>query len=130
MVKLEAAFQRAFSRWVQNRWTGGPAAFELKRTLGHSIAVAAVKEHQVSALQQVAGRGLYYKIPDGGFAQSPFDCFFLQGKAYVVIAYGEKLTGFYLIPIKEIELLRARGIVSITEKFAREFGTYHEIPIK
>ena len=128
MVKSEAKFQAAFGRWVRNRWTGAPAAFELKRTEGHSLPVAALRDHQFIALKQVAGSGSFYKIPDAGYAQSPYDCYFLKGEAYLAVAYGSKLVGFYLIPISVIELLRKREIVSITEKFAQEFGIYHEFP--
>lgn len=120
--------QAAFSRWVQNRWSGGTAAFELKRVLNQSLPLSALKEHQYLALKQVAGNGIYHKIADGGFSQSPFDCFFLVGKSYLVVAYGVKLTGFYLIPFTVIERLKKNGTVSITEKLAAEFGEYHEIP--
>lgn len=120
--------QSAFSRWVQNRWAGGPAAFELKRTLNQSLPLSALREHQAAALSQVAGAGNFFKIPDGGFSQSPYDCFFLQGKAYLVISYGPKLTGFYLIPIATVERIKRNGTISITEKLAKEFGEYQEIP--
>lgn len=122
--------QNAFSRWVVNRWTGGPAAFELKRTLTTSLPLSALKEHQLSALSQVASAGNFFKIPDGGFSQSPYDCFFLQGKAYLVISYGPKLVGFYLIPIATVERIKKNGTISITEKLAKEFGEYYEIPKK
>ncbi len=130
MVKLEAQMQAAFGRWVQNRWDKGSAAFELKRTTSRSLPISAIRGHQLQGLNQAAGRGSYFKIPDGGFSQSPYDCYFLRGEAYVVIAYGPKLVGFYLIPIDVIELLKKREVVSITEKFAAEFGEYHEIPKK
>lgn len=72
--------------------------------------------------------GGFFKIPDGGFSQSPYDCYYLKGDAYVVIAYGPRLVGWYLIPIAVIERMKRLKTVSITEKFAREFGEYVEIP--
>jgi hypothetical protein len=84
----------------------------------------------VSALSQVIKTGHFFKIPDGGFAQSPYDCYFLKGKAYLVVAYGPKLVGFYLIPIEVIQRLKKVGVVSLTETAAAEFGDYHEFPKK
>lgn len=130
MQKLEAKMQAAFGRWVQYRWTDGPAAFELKRTISQSLPLSAIKEHQIAALSQVAGNGHFFKIPDGGFAQSPFDCFLLKGKSYVVISYGPTLVGFYLIPIEVIMRLRKVGVISITETAATEFGDYYQFPKK
>jgi hypothetical protein len=128
VTKLEAKFQSIFSRWVQNRWNGAPAAFELKRSLTQSLPLSSIKDHQIVALRQAAGNGLYYKIPDAGFAQSPFDCFFLKGEGYLVVAYGAKLTGFYIVPIAIVERLKNIKVVSLTEKMAQEFGTYYELP--
>lgn len=122
--------QTAFSRWVQNRWDRGPAAFELKRVEGQSLALSLVKDHQINALLQVTDKGNYHKIPDGGFSQSPYDCYFLKGEAFLVVSYGKKLHGFYLIPASVIKKLKDIGVVSLTEKAAQEFGQYYEIPKK
>lgn len=122
--------QAAFSRWIQNRWTGGPAAFELKRVLNQSLPLSSLKEHQYLALRQVENNGIYHKIADGGFSQSPFDCFLMKGQAFLVIAYGPKLTGFYLLPISVIERLKKIGTVSVSESLAKEFGEYYAIPRK
>lgn len=130
MIKKEQQFQAVFGRWVQNRWTGGNAAFELKRVLNQSLPLSALKDHQLIALKQTAGSGLFFKIPDGGFAQSPFDCFFLKGGGWLAVAYGPRLTGFYLVSIEVIERLKRVGVVSLTEKTAKEFGQYYELPKK
>lgn len=99
-MKREAQFQTLFKRWLQAKWTGGPAVFELKRTTGNSLPFSAVKEHQELALIQARDTGLYYKIPDDSYGAKPFDCFYLKGaKAYVVIAFGPQIKSFYLIPI-------------------------------
>lgn len=125
MQHRERAFQTRFGSWVKYRWKGGPAAFELKRTRGRSLALAEVKDHQLKALLMVESRGLHYKIPDGGYAQSPFDSFFLRGTAYLVVAYGPVLGEFYLIPVNEITRLKESGVVSLTEKMAVEIGERH-----
>ena len=100
MHKREAVFQTLFKRWIQARWQGGPAVFELKRTLTFRIPLSDVKGHQIEALSASHGKGLYYKIPDDSYGLKPFDCFFLKDiEAYVVIAFGPTLKRFHLIPI-------------------------------
>lgn len=127
MPKREAAMQQVFGRWLQYAYTGPTAVFELKRTLTRSLPMSEIKEHQVRALAQVED-GFYHKLPDDTIAQKPFDCFFLRdAPAYLVVAYGTFLKGFYLIPAKYITRFKQQGIHSITEKMAQTFGTY--VPI-
>lgn len=117
MHKREAVFQTLFKRWLQARWKGGPAVFELKRTLTYRLPLKDVKPHQVAALTAARGNGLYYKIPDDSYGAKPFDCFFLKGvEAYVVVAFGPKLKQFHLIPIDSWnKLCNIEGIKSIHE---------------
>lgn len=100
MNKVEAKFQILFKHWLQVHWTGGSAAFELKRTLKDSFYIPNLATHQKTALTQASTGMLYHKISDSGIGQKPFDAFVLKAsEAYVVIAFGEKLRDFYLIPI-------------------------------
>lgn len=129
MIKREAQMQIKFGRWVVNRFKGDSALFELKRTLTKSLPLSSIKDHQLMALSQAANSGLFYKIPDDSVGVKPSDCFYLKNaEAYLVVAYGPKLIGFYLIPIAIVERIKRNGTVSITEKLAKEFGEYHEIP--
>ena len=130
MTKHEAKMQAAFGRWLQHAYTGPTAAFELKRTLTNSLPLAALKDHQTLGLLQ-ANRKLYYKLPDDSRSQKPFDCVILvREKSYLVVSYGERLQGFYMIPTTTIAALKEDGVVSITESMARELGDCHEIPTK
>lgn len=100
MRKLEAHFQTIFKHWVQSQWRDGSAAFELKRTETDKFYVSHLAPHQKLALTAAYEDRIYHKISDGTFSQNPFDCFVLQQSlAYVVIAFGKRLSGFYLIPI-------------------------------
>lgn len=130
MRKREATFQAAFNTWQKHCWTGEPAAFELKRTLLRSLPLAAIKDHQIAALQQVATNGHIYKIPDDSVGAKPFDSFFLKGGAYVVIAYGKTLAGAYIVPIEAIVGLKDTGAVSIREEDAERLGRYVEFKRK
>jgi penicillin-binding protein-related factor A (putative recombinase) len=99
--KLEAKFQIVFKHWVQTHWDGGSAAFELKRTTSDSLPTKSIAPHQLVALNQAFDDTLYHKIADVGYAKKPFDCFVLQQSlAYIVIAFGKRLTDFHIIPIK------------------------------
>jgi len=130
VVKHEAAFQRAFGRWLQYEYKGPGAVFELKRTLTNSLPLKEIRAHQVRALS-MADTGLYYKIPDDSMAQKPFDCFFLKGTpGFVVIAYGPQLRGFFIVPVEYICELLDNGTVSITSGMAHVHGSYHAIPKK
>jgi penicillin-binding protein-related factor A (putative recombinase) len=103
MKKLEAQFTIKFRDWLTWQKKLPPAAYEIKATNKKSIPLSAVKQHQVDALLNVKRGRFYYKIPDDGFAQKPFDCFTLTGQAYVVLAFIEprKDTEFYVIDINE-----------------------------
>ena len=101
MNKLEAKFQIVFKHWVQTKWNGGSAAFELKRTTSDTLPVKSIAPHQLVALNQAFDGTLYYKMPDTGYGKKPMDCFVLQQSlAYLVIAFGKRLTEFYIIPIR------------------------------
>lgn len=100
MNKKEATFQTIFKHWLQAKWNNGSAAFELKRTETDRFYIPNLKEHQVTALNQAYEGTLYHKIADAGMGQTPCDCIILQGAlAFVVIGFGVRLTGFYVIPI-------------------------------
>lgn len=100
MNKKEATFQTIFKHWLQAKWNNGSAAFELKRTETDRFYIPNLKEHQKQALIQAYKGTLYHKISDASYEQKPMDCFVLQqALAYVVIGFGVRLMGFYLIPI-------------------------------
>jgi hypothetical protein len=125
----EADFQTRFGRWV-HAVRPKSFVFELKITDGVSIPFSALSEHQERALWLVreCGKGVYYKIPDVGPAQKPFDGFWVGGDdevgAYVVVMFykrGEK--GFYMIRIDEwINEKETSTRKSLTEERAGEIG--------
>jgi penicillin-binding protein-related factor A (putative recombinase) len=125
-VKREAQFQTLFKRWLQAKWEGGPAVFELKRTIGNSLPFSAVKPHQEEALTRARDVGLYYKIPDDSFSQKPFDCFYVKNVgAYLVIGFGERLKSFVMIPIERwLTYKKLTKRQSITKEQAEGLADY------
>lgn len=100
MKKLESQLQIIFKHWLQAHWNNGSAAFELKRTETDRFYIPNLAPHQKLALTQAYEGTLYHKIADAGMGQTPFDCVVLQQAiAYVVLGFGKKLAGFYLVPI-------------------------------
>lgn len=100
MRKLESKLQIIFKHYIQSQWKNGSAAFELKRTETDRFYIPNLAPHQKGALTQAYNDTLYFKIPDDSIGAKPMDCFVLQQSlAYVVIGFGRRLTGFYLIPI-------------------------------
>lgn len=125
-MKLEAAFQRKFGRWLQHAYSGSSAAFELKRTRTRSLPLKSIREHQTASLLQ-ARTGLYYKPPDDSRAYKPCDTLFLRdADGFLVVAYGPILKGFYMVDIDHVEELRSTGAVSINEDDCQRLGTYYE----
>lgn len=128
-----------FNTWVALNPAQCSTAWELKICKGPSIAFNHVADHQIKALRQVKGRGVYHKIQDMPFIQSagskmrftkpkPFDCFYVKGEAYVVILFYEprvsKVMCFIDIDVwvkerdaserKSLTLIRAREISTKT----------------
>lgn len=86
-----------------------------------------IKEHQTDALRTVESNGLYHKISDDSFAAKPFDCFWLVGEAYVVIAFGKQLKYFYMIRRDRIDEFRSLDMKSISEEVAAKEGVRYEL---
>lgn len=136
--KREAQFQTKFGRWVQYAYKGPTFAFELKRSLTDSLPYSEIKDHQFQSLKNTqSSAGMYYKIPDDSRSFKPLDGVFLRDEwAYLCVAYGTRLQGFYMIDI--VALLRhyqsrpatGRGATSLTEDHAKLLGQYHELPRK
>jgi len=99
----EKTFTSKFNRWLLHSWLGESAVFELKVTKTNRMPFSAVKPHQIQNLLAAKNGKVIYKIPDDGFSQKPFDCFYLSKVlAYVVVYFykrGEKR--FYMIPVEE-----------------------------
>jgi hypothetical protein len=124
--KLEAKFQTLFKRWLHAKWDGGPAVFELKRTTTETLPFSAVQEHQELALEQARDTGLYYKIPDDSYGAKPFDCFYMKNVgAYLVVAYGARLTSFVMIPIgRWMEYKKTSKARSLSRHDAEKIADY------
>lgn len=123
----EKDFQNKFGRWLKANWHAS-AVFELKLVRGKSLPFSSVKEHQVWALMKAQNAKIYYKIPDCGNSQKPFDCFLLTKiPAYVVIMFyrrGQK--EFIIIDINLFAQEQQRSKrKSLTEERAKEIGNVH-----
>ncbi len=110
MMKREAKFTQLFRHWLKANpeFCQRSGAFELKQTTSGSIAFSAVKEHQIIALEAVAGNsGLLYKAPDDSRGIKPFDLFYLrQSPAYIVIKFPKH---FEIITVMTFVLERDRS---------------------
>lgn len=121
----EADFQSKFTRWIKPRMKGS-AVFELKICKAYALPFSAVKEHQLAALSAAKHDSVFYKIPDSGYDQKPFDCFMMGGtKAYVVIMwYTERGDdAFYMIDIDAfLKEKQNSKRLSLTQERAEEIG--------
>jgi hypothetical protein len=127
----EAKFQTLFSKWLKYNWSIN-SVFELKICKNKSLPFNSVKEHQIDALLKTQTKFINYKIPDCGYDQKPFDCFFLTNmNAYVVIMFykrGQK--EFIIIPIKKfIKEKQISNRSSLTEQRAHEIGKCYLLKI-
>ena len=117
MQKREAKFQIWFKHYLQSKWLGKSAAFELKVAKTDRISYKVFLPHQLQSLLLAKKGMLYFKIPDMSFSQLPFDCFVLkESEAYVVIKFR---SGVVMI---DIEKLLAKKCVSLSFKTARKIG--------
>lgn len=122
--------QTVFKHWVQAQWSNGSAAFELKRTLTDRFYIPDLQEHQVVALRQAYSGTLYHKIADDSIGVKPFDCFVLQQSlAYVVIAFGTRLTEFFVIPIWVWDE-KVAGKTSVTSSEVSHWPDVERVSIK
>lgn len=88
----ESAIQTLFSKVIE---TDRNAAYELKIEKGTSMSFEAVRSDQIKALRAVKTSGLFHKIQDFPYSTSgmrfakakSFDCFTLQGGAYIGICF-------------------------------------------
>lgn len=130
----EANFQTMFKEWLASNPPVKPTAYELKICKGTSIPFDALATHQGDNLLRVKTAGIYHKIADTPFnphngmrfnKPKPFDCFFLQGDAFVVILWyvpREKKIA-YFIDIEEFIAERDRSPrKSLIEQRAREIS--------
>lgn len=96
-------------------------AFELKLVKGKSMPLSAVAEHQVRSLLKVEGEGLSWKISDFSMEQKPFDCFRMQGAAYVVPVWyipRKRKTAYYIRIWDFVALRDSIKRKSLTEEMA------------
>jgi penicillin-binding protein-related factor A (putative recombinase) len=134
---VEKRFQEIFTKWAKTHYKGGNVAWELKLEKGKSFAFNKVADHQIDGLQAVKHKGIYHKVSDtpvsvagGGMrftAKKPFDCFFLQGEAYVVICFYEprKPKRTYFIDVDDFVYERdTADRKSLTEKRADEIAVH------
>lgn len=109
----ESQIQTLLGKWIRDNFEG-TAAFELKLCKGKSLPFDAVSDHQIGSLGQVDNDGLYYKIPDmSAFNKTskpkPFDCFHIQGRAYVVVVYYKPRKPKEAIFVEIYDWLRLQG---------------------
>lgn len=120
----ERTFQTKFTKWAKHNWHTN-AAFELKLVKGASFPFSAIREHQWLCLKNAKHRNLVHKIADGGFSQTPFDCFVLSGSQayFAIMFYTPRKSEFFLIDVDVMERLKidteAKGFKSCSEDTIR-----------
>jgi hypothetical protein len=124
----ERNMQSFFSGYMKKNPPKLSEVYELKFTSGTSIPFNELREHQEKALLAVDNGGLYHRITDQPWIQDrpwtytlkkPFDCFFVQGHAYVVVWFykPKKKKRFYAIRIgKFLEMREKSQRKSFTEE--------------
>lgn len=117
----ESEFQTLFTRWAKHNLTTSTAT-ELKITNTDRFYIRNLADHQRRNLLNTKHHGIYYKIPDVGFDQKPYDGFFIKGDAYVCIMFFKPRTPkkFYAIDIDEFVKIKTP---SITEDDASKIAT-------
>jgi hypothetical protein len=84
----ERDFQIKFKGWIaeNQKYLSTSTAYELKIEKSRSMRFDKVAKHQLRALYNAKHKYLYWKLPDVGYIQKPFDCMTMcNAKAYVVI---------------------------------------------
>ena len=100
-------------------------AVEYKVARGNRFYFKQIAKHQLKALYQVKHSYLYWKIPDVGISQKPFDAILLYKEpAHIVVMWDKaKNKTFYMLDIDTvIELMKTKK--SITENEAIEYASY------
>ena len=123
--------QGFFGTFLKENKPKSTEAYELKMTSGTSIPFEMVKPHQVKALLDSQGKGLYHRITDQPWIQDrphsftkpkPYDCFCIVGAdAFVVLWFYKprKPKKFIKIQINDfLDLKNNCGRKSITEEMA------------
>ena len=91
------------------------------------MPLSEIRCHQGITLTQTK-TGFYYKPPDDSFGKKPCDCFFLKGvQGYLVVAYDERVTGFYMIAVEDLIEFKNTGAKSLREDDARAIGVYYHL---
>lgn len=120
----EKDFQTKFGRWVKNRWQGS-AVFELKLCKDKAWPFSEIKEHQLAALSVAKHSILYFKLPDVGLMQKPFDTVVVSGvPAYLALMFYKRgQDEFFLIDIDTLlSEIKSSERRSLTEDRAQLIG--------
>lgn len=91
----EKSMQTFFGNYLKNNLPVESEAYELKITSGNILPFNAIKDHQIKALLDVEGKGLYHRLTDQPWIENrpytytlkkPFDCFCLvKVKGYLIL---------------------------------------------
>lgn len=91
----EKNMQSLWGNYLKNNLPPQSEAYELKITSGNTLPFNDIKEHQIKALLDVEGKGLYHRLTDQPWIKDrpytytlkkPFDCFCLcKAKGYLII---------------------------------------------
>lgn len=97
----------------------GNCAVEIKVAKGKTLGASQLPDHQRRALMIARTGAMYFKIPDGGYAQSPFDGFILKkSEAYLVVRF----CGVRPAETWAIDIAKIPSDEGITLERAREVG--------
>jgi hypothetical protein len=127
----EKEFQGKFTKWAKVNLQDDKKDLivevtELKITNTKRFSIKNLKPHQARNLYNAKHFGIYYKIPDVGYDQKPFDGFFIKGPSYVCIMFHEpkKPKDVYFIDIDVFLKIKDK---SITEEQARNLASKVEV---
>lgn len=127
----EKDMQTLFGNYLKKNLPFESEAYELKITSGNSLPFNAVKKHQIKALLDAEGEGLYHRLTDQPWMKDrpysytlkkPFDCLCLvKAKGYLIIWFYKprKPKVFFKMRIQDfLRLKESTKRKSMTEKMA------------
>lgn len=109
-MKREAKWQTILNQYLRESKFYG--FFELKQTNKDYFYFSAIEDHQYTGLQATEKNGLVWKLSDEDSRKKPCDALCIPPlPSYLVIFFTDT---FYVIPIREIVILKESGADGIS----------------
>jgi hypothetical protein len=121
----ESIIQTCFGKYVnEHKEEFNNSVFELKLVKGNTLPFSKIQPHQIKALTDACGDGLFHKLTDPPIFSSsknrfnvkrPFDCIFIKGvDAYLVVLFYKprRKKTFILVEVKVLTDMMGSFVVN------------------